>query len=335
MNNKLNIVLILSLIFSIACKEKNSYINTRSLEKLNLEIKRFDHDFDALRHKDKTLYKAELNKRYRIFFPVYNQGVIRVGAADDKRYDFYTHKFLTDSIYLEVYDTVQVHFPDMEAYQEKFSVAFSRYHAIFPHHQVPAIYTHVSGFNEPIVVADSTLSISLESYLGPDHEFYKRLGTYEYQLKHKDRTHIVGDAMRGWLSSEWELPAQSSLLDHIIYEGKILFVLQQIVPEAPIETLIGISQEQLQWCERYESNNWRFMIEKKHLFSDRNSIIAKYIQDGPFFNFVGSGSSPMVGKHVGWKIVSDYMRNNPDIDLIELLNDKKSQNILEKSKYKP
>lgn len=334
MKNKLISVIII-LVALASCQDKNQYINPKSLKTLNLNIIRFDQEFNKIKSNDIETYKEILSKRYPIFFPIYNQGVIRIGDASDEKYNFYVNKFLNDTIYLEVYDTVQQHFPNTKSLEEEFNTAFSRYHSVFPKNQIPALYTHISGFNEPIVVADSTLSVSLESYLGPDHDFYKRLGTYAYQLKHKDRTHIVSDAMRGWLTSEWELSAQANLLDHIIYEGKLLFVLQQIVPKASIATLIGISEEQFAWCERYKSDTWMFMIEQKHMFSNRNSIIAKYIQDGPFFNFVGSGSSPMVGKHMGWHIVSAYMKNHPDISLQELLEHKNSQKLLEASKFKP
>lgn len=334
MNYK-SIIIIFSLIIASSCQQKKAYFNTNKMEHLDMKFTRFEREFNGLKKGDIEEQKQALSKRYPIFYTVYNQGVIRIGAAEDERYNFYTKKFLSDSIYLEVYDTVMVHFPDMKAYEKAFSTAFSRYHAAFPHHQIPAIYTHISGFNEPIVVADSTLSISLENYLGPEHVFYKRLGTYTYQLKHKNEKHLVGDAMRGWLASEWDIAAQSTLLDHMIHEGKILFILEQIVPDAKIEDLIGISTEQYEWCERYTSENWAFMIEKKHLFSNRNSVISKYIQDGPFFNFVGAGSSPMIGKHIGWKIVSSYMQNHPQMSLEELLKNKDSQSILEKSKFKP
>ena len=335
MRHLYNTLLVISLIISSSCKHDNRYIDARDLKEINLKIQRFDKDFNKLKTSEVDSYKKELKEQYPIFFPVYNQGVIRIGDANDTNYNNYAKKFLYDSIYIEVYDTVMQHFQSLKNYEKDFSAAFSRYHALFPKQEIPHIYAHVSGFNEAIVVADSTISISLDNYLGENHVFYKRLGIYQYQLKHKNPSHLVSDAMRGWLSSEWEVSTLSNLLDRIIYEGKILFILEQILPDTPINQLIGISKEQLEWCKRYEANTWKFMIEKKHLFSNRNSVISKYLQDGPFFNYVGSGSSPMVGKYIGWKIVKSYMKANTQISIMDLINKTSAQEILEESKYRP
>ncbi len=322
-------------LISFSCKPKNSYFISPENPKLNLHFTRFDQEFNSLKDKDISTYKYTLEKNYRQFFPIYNQGIISIGNITDEKYYFLAHKFLNDSIYCEVYDTVQAHFPNMKKYEEDFSTAFRRYNAIFPTQKIPTLYTHISGFHEPIVVADSLLSISLENYLGSDHVFYKRLGTYNYVLNHKNSEHMVCDAMRGWVSSELNLKSHSTLLDHIIHEGKILFILQQILPEEQLYNMIGITEEQYMWCEKYKADTWKYMIEKKHLFSNQNLIITKYIKDGPFFSFVGSGSSPMVGKYIGYLIVNNYMTKNHNVSINDLINEKNSQHILEESHFKP
>jgi len=327
------LLITISLCFS--CQE-NRYFKTDEDKSLTISFKRFDQAVDQLRDADIEVEKYKLKEKYGEFFDIYNQGVIRMGNITDPNYNESLKHFLNDSIYQLVYDTVQVHYPNLKREEEQLTQAFRNYHRIFPERQIPQCYTHISGFNEPIVVGDSILAISLENFLGQDHIFYKNLGTYNYLLSRKNNDYLAVDAMRGWIESEFPYGnAQSNLLNTIVKEGKYLFIQQLVMPETPPHQIVGITEEQYKWCLKNELNLWSFVIEKQHLFSKHQLTISKYIQNGPFFNFFGSGSSPMVGKYLGWQIVSSYMENNKDVTIEELLKTTDGQEILEHSGYRP
>lgn len=329
------VILIFALVFS-GCTKKNPYATSPLNHDISITIHRFDQDFNQLKFALNDSSIHELEYQYHEFFRIYNQGVIRIGDSQDSYYKIYANRFLTDSMYMEVYDTVQQHFPQLSSLEEDLSLAFRHYNSLFPQRQIPAVYTHISGFNTPIVVGDSILSISLENYLGENHVFYKRLGTYNYIIPHKNPLRISADAMRGWIMSEFpEKDSKKNLLNRIINEGKWLFIQNLTQPNEAPEHLIGLSKENYLWCQKNEAQLWKFMIEKQHLFSTEQLTISKYIQDGPFFNFWGSGSSPMVGKYIGWQIVTAYMKNNRDINIETLLQTTNGQEILQTSGYKP
>lgn len=336
MSKQTTLLLLISLIaITFSCKE-NRHLNGNIDTSIVISMERFDQDFNSLKSKDTKTGAQELATKYAEFFTIYNQGVIKIGDASDPYYNNYVQRFLNDSIYSMVYDTVQHYFPSLEIEEEKLTSAFRNYNLIFPDKEIPQCYTHISGFNEPIVVGNGLLSISLENYLGEEHVFYKNLGTYSYLLPRKKRENIAADVMRGWLMSEFpNNKAHTKLLDNIIQEGKLLYIQGIIMPKESPERIIGLTKANYQWCEDNEVAIWRFMIEQKHLFSTQQVTITKYMKDGPFFNYFGSGSSPLVGKYIGWQIVKNYMENHPKTTIEQLLEMPDSQEILQDSFYKP
>jgi len=334
MKKQVFFIFILSVAF-FSCKEQH-YLKGKKDSSIQVHFRRFDQDFNALRTADISTQKAYLAQTYPDLYEIYNRGIIRVGAHSSPDYKERVLRFLNDSIYQIVYDTVQYHFQDLSSEEKKLTEAFQNYHLLFPQRQIPACYTHISGFNEPIVVGDSILSISLENYLGEEHQFYKNLGVYNYMLAKKNRQNLACDAMRGWLMAEFLNDDQpGKLLDRMIQEGKLLFILEVIMPDEAPYRLIGLRPEQYVWSQNNERQLWTFAIEHEHLYSTHQLTISKYFQDGPFFNFLGSGSSPLVGKYLGWQIVRSYMKNNKELSIQDLINTSNSQDILQHSGYKP
>lgn len=328
--------LLFVLLLVAACHKTPNYAVVDVDESIVVEFERFERDFYALKEVGVEQGKWDLQKNYGTYFKIYNMGVIKIGDVDAPGYDQYANRFLNDEVFLEVYDTVQSHFANMQRYESALTEVFQRYNSFFPELPLPAFYTHISGFNEPLVVADSLLSVSLENYLGQDHVFYPRLGTYTYLLPTKNPERLVADCMRAWLIAEFQTGEVSkNLLDAIIDEGKLLFIHEQLMPDEPLSHLIGLTDENYKWCEANEMNLWKYMMEHQHLFSSSQTVIAKYTQNGPFFNFLGSGTSPMVGRYVGWQIVREYMKNNTGVTLLGLVDETNAQKILQNSGYRP
>ena len=336
MNNKIQLLLALLLLLIVASCQHNPYLKGDEDKNINITFQRFENELHRLNIENLDSKKQSLQQKYGEFFAVYNQGIVRLGTPESPNYNKALMRFLNDTIYTTVYDTVSYYYPDMHTEEVKLTAAFRNYNRVFPERQIPQCYTHISGFNTPIVVGDSILSVSLENYLGEDHVFYEKLGTYTYLLPHRNRENIAADAMRGWLVSEFpSTHRKTNLLNNLIQEGKLLFLQQVIMPKEDSHRIIALTQEDYLWCVKNEMALWKFMIEKKHLFSTKQTVIAKYIQDGPFFNFWGNGSSPLVGKYVGWQIINSYMAKNKDVSIEELLKNNNAQDILENSGYRP
>ncbi len=90
--------------------------------------------------------------------------------------------------------------------------------------QIPALYMHVSGFNQNVLVGDSLLSLSIDKYMGEDYPLYQDFSMTINAVR-CNPSHVVPDYIAGWLMSEYPFNGNENvLLDRMIYEGKIKYL---------------------------------------------------------------------------------------------------------------
>jgi hypothetical protein len=80
---------------------------------------------------------------------------------------------------------------------------------------------------------------------------------------------------------------------------------------------------------------WNYLVENKLLFSTKQMDIVRYIGDGPATNGFPVGSPARTGAWLGWRIIRNYMKKNPEVTLPELMANKNYQGILNASAYAP
>ncbi|MFN3940169.1 MAG: hypothetical protein ACK4IY_06255, partial [Chitinophagales bacterium] len=98
---------------------------------------------------------------------------------------------------------------------------------------------------------------------------------------------------------------------------------------------IGFSKKQMDWCEENAAEMWQFFAGNDLLFSKNMNEKQKYIGEAPFSQGMPEESPGRAAIWVGWQIVKKYMRNNPEVTVLQLLNDMNSYDILRKSNYSP
>ena len=175
-------------------------------------------------------------------------------------------------------------FVNVKDIERQLTQAFAKYRSLMPDDSLPRqIYTHISGLQQQIVNFDTILAVSLDHYLGAQFPLYRSIFN-PYQLQRKSREYIVPDILRVILYTRHPLSTntQPTLLQEMIYEGKILYSLQRLLPDIPVERLMGYSEEEWQWCRNNESNMWNRLIQSKDLYSTDRFLIGKYISPAPF-----------------------------------------------------
>ena len=199
--------------------------------------------------------------------------------------------------------------------------------------QIPAVYMHVSGLQQNILVADSLLSVSIDKYLGSDYPLYKDF-FHNYQLQKMTPEHIVPDYLKAWLLSEYPFNGNNSaLLDRMIYEGKIKYVIQKALPQVLPEILWGYTSSEYQWCKKNEKIIWQTIIERNHLYTPDAATTAGYFADRPS-DFISNDAPGNLGSWIGRQIVAKYMdRTKSSIE--DLIKNNNYQEILRVSRYKP
>jgi gliding motility-associated lipoprotein GldB len=301
---------------------------------VEVSIHRFEQDLFVGQDEANIL---NLKNNYPVFFPIYVTNIIGMGGPDDQALSHYLNSFATDRQIREVFETCQTVFPKLERQEEEFTDAFKRFHYYFPSKPIPKVISFMSGFSYTIVVDDSLLGFGLDMYLGNDSEYYPRLGIPRYRFLNMDADHLVSDCMKAWIATEYELKKdEDDLLSQMIYHGKLLYALDRLLPRVADSIKVGHTAAQLTWCEENEADVWFHLIDRKLLYSKDNSMLTKYLNEGPFTPGFPEGSPGEIGKWIGWQIVRKYMRENPHITLVQLFEDEmSSQHILNASKYKP
>ncbi len=330
----LGIAVLLSIL--CGCSNKHQYI-PRDIEPVEVEIVRFDSAQLAVRPDSIQQDIQQLYADYEEFMPMFVEGILRLPSEDTAYLCELYADFLTDTVmgFAQTNAKAQAMFANIDSLQETLNMGFSRLHYLYPEWEIPTLYLFVSGFNSTVMYYENMMGVGVDMYLGSDYPYYNQV-VYDYQKPTMRKACVAGDVLSMYLA--YHIPYNSKynrLLEQMIFRGKQLFLLAQLLPKEPAWEVIGYSKEQWEWCEMYERAIWNRIMEKRDLFKTESNILTSYLNDGPFTAEVTQDSPGRLGLWVGWRIVDSYMRNNKNVTLHELINENDAQKILEQSYYKP
>ncbi len=304
---------------------------------VNVKIMRFDKDILAMVKDTSTKIIDTLRKRYGSFLDTtYCMQIMRMRMSNDRDLRHHLTDFLTDSDVKAIYKEVDKTFPDLTDYEKDFSAAFTRFVKYFPDRNEPRIYTMISAFNYAVVSTDSAMVLGLDMFLGTDHIFYSSMGFPKYKINRMRKEYLVPQLIEGWMRSEFDgSNTGNDLISQMVYNGKIYYCLDALLPTMDDTLKIGYTGKQMEWCKASEPSIWKYFIEHDLLFTADELKYAKFVTDGPTSNGMPKESPGNIGSWTGWQIVRKYMREHPDITVKQLMENNDAQKILSESKYKP
>ncbi len=325
------IVVVAVVVFS--CQRNPLKIDVSSLD-VNFRFESFEDDLFML--KDSVDEKiSSIENKYPEFLPIFTYQMIQIGGSEDSGFVDQLESFINDTLVANLKERADLVI-NKDQLKTDLSDAFRYYHHHFPEKLVPAIYTCISGFNQSIVMTDSLIGISLDKYLGADCVYYSQLGIANYKVKNMTPQKIVPDAIYAWGMTEFPFDeSKTHLIDHMVYEGKLLYFMDAILPELTDSLKIGFSQDQLNFCESSEEAMWTYLAENNLLFSSDRMDIKRYVDDAPYTSSFTSNSPGRTGAWLGWQIVRAYMSKNNRVSLGQLMLNDDYQSILNDSGYRP
>ncbi|MDR0505834.1 MAG: gliding motility protein GldB [Dysgonamonadaceae bacterium] len=297
-----------------------------------LNIIRFDNDlFNYLNDNDSVFF---LNKN-RFFLDEFGKNVLEIGDSDSAGFYSRLKKYFSDSTLMRLYNDEQEKFNDITGINSELHDGMEILLQHFPALQRPKIYLHVSGFNQNVIVDDSILSLSADKYLGSDYSLYQDY-FYDYQRQLMTPERIVPDYLLGFMMANFPFRGNDDvLLDRMLYEGKLRYILSRLLVHRNIWESTGYSMEQHEWCCRQESRIWKTLLENKHLFSSSYLTVEQYLKPAPYTASLSGESPGRVGVWLGFRIIDSYMKNNPATSFAELIQIDDYRELLRKSKYRP
>ena len=180
--------------------------------------------------------------------------------------------------------------------------------------------------------------ISLDYYLGENNIFYDALQdkwpAYRRRVSTKD--YMTANFVKAWMMNEFPYnPEVNSLINKMVYEGKILYLQKALLRNTPDSIITGYSQIKLDWCVENEAKMWATLIEQKKLYSENEEDINHFTEDGAFTPGFPRESPGKAGNWIGLRIVEAFMAKNPSLTIEQLMQIKDGQSILIRSRYKP
>lgn len=309
---------------------------------LDIPLERFDKELNALDPSDMVTQTGELRKKYTWFYEDYMSQMLGAGSAGDPSYLDNLSEVLRNTDYHNLGTAAEEVFSDMTRQQKELNDAFKHVRYYYPDQKFPRLITFISGFAVQTPVGNDYIGIGLDMFLGRKGEqFYAALhqSIPQYISRRFTPENITPRVIEAFIREDMfpEKDADRSLLARMIYNGRIMYMMDAIMPQLPDSLKIGYTTEQLQWCRENEGGIWAYFIENELIFETDYMKIQKYLAEAPFTPGLGerSESAPKLGIWIGWQIVKKYMDQNADVKLQDLMAEDDAQKILNGAKYKP
>lgn len=322
-----------------ACQDTNKP-NLDSVD-LELHIERFDQAIDSLTKENLLLKNNQWQHQYGQFYTDYLEHMLQVASPKDTaQLEELMPIILGNPDFDTLKTAVQNTFPDLSVHEKNLTDAFKHIKYFFPESPVPRIISFFSGFTVQTPINEDYIGIGLDMFLGSDSRFYPALvqNIPLYISRRFTPEYIVPRTIETYLRETLypEKDQQKRLLEKMVYNGKIMYLMDQFLPDLADSIKIGYSTAQLAWAQTYEKDIWAWFLEEELLYNSDYAVIQKYLTDAPFTPELGNQreSAPKLGVFIGWNLIKAYMKQHPDLSLQELLYQEDAQLILNRAKYK-
>lgn len=325
-------ILSVSAILFVSCNQgQNCESIPVDYEKINIQIERLENEMlDLSSEKD----IKEFIDREPLIAEVF---LLRNEYPNDsifirELYRRFSHPTI-DSLQAEI----NAVFGDISDLEKDFSEAFSLMRYYYPEVQIPKIKTVATGFDYDMLVTDSVIVIGLDYYLGEGARYRPR-NTYNYILKRYQPKFIVPSAMLIYgIKDKFNNVNEEDLtiLSEMISYGKAFYFAKKMLPCTADSVLIWYSDDEMEGLKENADLVWDHFLKENLLWESSHLVKRKYIEERPKTYEISPSCPPRVGTWLGWEIVREYMRKNPDISLNELMEMSDAQKLFDEAKYRP
>jgi len=315
---------------------------------IEVHIERFDNDFDVMRTHPMGPQAAYLQKKYGPFYFDFIDLILQAKVSTDTSYFKTVRQVFTQEVngrhpYLDLKHDVDSVYPGkMEKQNEEITDAFRRIKYYYPKANLPSrVYAYFSGFEAQTSLGNNYIGIGLDMFLGGNSKFYPALTElFPRYVSRRFTPDYIAPRVAETVIRENLFPERDNdrtLLDKMVYNGKIMYFLDEVLPDVPDTVKIGYTGKQLQWATQFKGNIWGYFMEQNLLYESDFNRIQTYLNEAPFTPGLGekNESAPRLGIWTGWQIVKAYMDKHPGMTIAQLMAETDAQKILNESKYRP
>lgn len=318
-------------IFIIACGSKSECEKAPDISKIpvDINVKRLEQELFEIEHKKSALEFIENNEAVSENF---------LQASDYPNDTILAEqlvKLINDKDVRKLNKEVQEVFGDFSDLEQDFETAFRYGKHYFPNFKVPQVKTMVTGLGNDLFVSDSLIVIGLDFFAGPSAP-YRPINLPQYILNRYQKEYVIPSSIL-LLSSFFNATNKqdNSVLADMIYYGKAYYFTKKLLPCTPDSLIIGYTAQEMEDVENNQGTIWAHFVENQLIYETSPFVKSKYLDERPKTPEIGNKAPGRIANYMGWKIVQQFMEENPEVSLKELMEIQDVQQIFSKSKFKP
>lgn len=342
--NPQNCVLFMIMVVIIAfssCKPSTSSKPDVTDIPVTMTVTRFEKELFAADSSNFNAIFEQLEQKYPDFFAVYVEHIMKLKNGGDTSLSYRKNlfDFINNKDMRQLYDTCMAKFSDKEIakMQTELEQCFRYVKYYFPKRPVPQCITHISAFGPAAFTLDEQIiGINLDMYLGSECAFYKSTDFPKFMVRRFELPYIIPNTMKAYAKGLYPVSERENrCIDQMLYEGKLLYFLDLVMPDAPDSLKIAYQQQDIEWCKKNEATAWSYLLEHELLYNSQEREYFRLLNEAPTTSGMPPESPGRVGAWIGWQIIRKYMTQNPNVTFDQLMSIKDGQEILKVSKYKP
>lgn len=194
----------------------------------------------------------------------------------------------------------------------------------------------ISPYRQSVVThPDGYTFIALNHYLGPDNDAYA--GFPAHERKRKKLAMLPVDVMQALMAEKYSVrpSGDDTVLSHLLYNGALLNAVAKTLPaETPDSTLLGMTADELRWCEANEQRVWQTLIERNLLFDRFDNEGRRLFANAPYSTAINAAAPGRAALFTALQIARSYEKatGTTPLPIPDFYADKQT---LIKSKYTP
>jgi len=162
----------------------------------------------------------------------------------------------------------------------------------------------VWGRMESVLFVDSVMLIALNHYLGPEYDGYGRWPVYRRNDKKPERLpYDLAEALTATAYPYKASGEDATLLSRMLYEGALISIVMELVPDASEAMALGYSQEDFDWIKANESDIWDKIVAEKLLYDTSESVADRFIKPSPAVRCDDAVFPGRIGRYIGYRLV--------------------------------
>ena len=174
-----------------------------------------------------------------------------------------------------------------------------------------------------IIIVDSinTAYLALNHYLGSESPAYSDWAYYRRKLKNREM--IPVDIAESLLAISYPYKNEeenNTVLSRLLYEGSLAIAKEAMVPDASLASVLGFTESEMEDIIKNEDFIRKQLIDGKLLYSSDDKVKSNLFEPSPASTMISSDAPGRAIRYIGYRIVREYLKTNPETSLSYLLS---------------